>query len=57
MSGEPSGKDAAIEMDDYDGAFARLPALAAEHFHANRDSIGQLFNGIVSPREHHYSRK
>jgi hypothetical protein len=52
---EPSGDDAGVEMDDYDGAFARLPGLAARHFNENRDSIAPFFTGVVTPCERHYS--
>jgi hypothetical protein len=54
---EPQGADAAIEMDDYDAAFARLPALAVVDFEQNRDAIGRFFAGPVLPRERHYTRK
>lgn len=52
---EPQGSDAAIEMDDYDAAFARLPALAAEDFARHREAIGHFFAQAVLPRERHYS--
>jgi uncharacterized protein len=52
---EPSGADACIEMDDYDGAFSRLPALADRDFESNRDEIARFFTDTVSPRERHYS--
>jgi patatin-like phospholipase/acyl hydrolase len=52
---EPKGDDAAIEMDDYDAAFARLPALAAEDFARQREAIGHFFERSVLPRERHHS--
>lgn len=52
---EPSGADASIEMDDFDGAFARLPHLASQDFEAHRTEIARFFHGTVSPRERHYS--
>jgi len=42
-------------MDDYDGAFSRLPALADRDFESNRDEIARFFTDTVSPREPHYS--
>ena len=33
---ELSGADACIEMDDYDGAFSRLPAMADRDFDSSR---------------------
>jgi hypothetical protein len=33
---EVSGADACIEMDDYDGAFSRLPAMADRDFDSSR---------------------
>lgn len=52
---EPSGENALVEMDDYDVAFARLPALARQDFLTNRNSIASFFADTVSPRERHYS--
>jgi uncharacterized protein len=52
---EPSGADAAVEMDDYDQALARLPRLAEKHFDVNRERIAQYFASIVSPRERHHT--
>jgi hypothetical protein len=52
---EPSGADACIEMDDYDGAFVRLPALAGRDFESSREEIARFFTNTVSPRERHYS--
>lgn len=52
---EPTGADAGIEMDDYDGAFARLPDLAGRDFESNRDEIERFFEATVMPRERHYS--
>ena len=52
---EPSGADACIEMDDYDGAFARLPELAVRDFESHQEEIARFFTGTVTPRERHYS--
>jgi patatin-like phospholipase/acyl hydrolase len=52
---EPKGDDTAIEMDDYDAAFARLPALAAEDFARQTEAIGHFFEQNVLPRERHHS--
>ncbi len=52
---EPAGEDALVEMDDYDGAFARLPALADRDFETNKESIARFFFDIAPPRERHYS--
>lgn len=54
---EPQGADAAIEMDDYDAAFACLPALAAADFAQHRETIGHFFAQPVLPRERYYSWK
>jgi patatin-like phospholipase/acyl hydrolase len=51
---EPAGADALVELDDYDGAFARLPALAQQDFATNRDAIAPFFSQTVLPRERHY---
>lgn len=40
---EPQGEDAAIEMDDYDAAFARLRRLSVEDFVQHREMIGHFF--------------
>ncbi|MGJ0531834.1 CBASS cGAMP-activated phospholipase [Methylocystis sp.] len=53
---EPSEADSAIELDDYDTAFARLPDLAAEQFESKRAEIERFFDGVVAPRERHYDR-
>lgn len=53
---DPQGADAAIEMDDYDAAFARLPVLAAEDFVRHREEIGHFFARAVLPRERYYGR-
>jgi patatin-like phospholipase/acyl hydrolase len=53
---EPAEADSAIELDDYDSAFARLPARAAEHFDVKRDHIARYFQNVVEPRERHYYR-
>jgi len=52
---EPKDDDAAIEMDDYDVAFARLPTLAAEDFARHREVIGHFFEQNILPRERHHS--
>lgn len=54
---EPSGDDAGVEMDDYDTAFARLPALAAAHAEANAGEIAHFFAEVVDERERHYSSR
>jgi patatin-like phospholipase/acyl hydrolase len=53
---EPKGDDATVEMDDYDDAFSRLPALAARDFEVSRGSIARFFEAPVLPREKHYSQ-
>lgn len=53
---EPSGTAAAIEMDDYNAAYAMLPELAARDFAAHRDSLAPFFEDVVQPRERHYRR-
>lgn len=53
---EPVGESALIEMDDYDTAFALLPAVAKSDFAANKDEIRRLFTEFVSPRERHYAK-
>jgi patatin-like phospholipase/acyl hydrolase len=52
---EPKGEDAAVEMDDYEDAFSRLPALAARHYEAGKEAIARFFNTEVLPRERHYT--
>ena len=52
---EPDEADSAIELDDYDRAFATLPSRAAEHFEARQFEIARYFAGIVKERERHYS--
>src|SRR5690606_2250479 len=54
---EPDEADTAIEMDDYDEAFARLPDRAAEHFESRRTEISSFFRNRVLPREKHFSGK
>ena len=51
----PDGKNALVEMDDYDAAFARLPALAVRDFKANENAISRFFKAVVEPRERHYT--
>jgi patatin-like phospholipase/acyl hydrolase len=53
---EPTAEDAAIDLDDYDAAFARLPSRAAEHFTENRSAIARFFASTVEPRERYYSK-
>ncbi len=36
------GDDGTIEMDDYDGAFARLPELAVRDFESHREEIARM---------------
>ena len=52
---EPTGNDAAVEMDDYDNAFARLPALAAADYSIHEAAIAPFFAHAVLPRERHYT--
>lgn len=52
---EPAGDDAAVEMDDYNDAFARLPALAAVDFSIHEAAIAPFFAQAASPRERHYT--
>lgn len=53
---EPTGADAAIEMDDYDAAFARLPALAAADFTALQSDIAPCYAQVVPSRERHHTQ-
>jgi uncharacterized protein len=53
---EPAEVDSAIELDDYDGAFATLPARAAAHFENHQAILGRFFARITDPRERHYSK-
>lgn len=53
---EPSGTPASIELDDYDGAFAQLPDLAAEQFEIHRECIARFFDRRVSERERFHGR-
>ncbi|WP_246722851.1 CBASS cGAMP-activated phospholipase [Aureimonas sp. OT7] len=52
---EPAGDDAAVEMDDYDAAFARLPALAAADFSIHEAAIAPFFAQAAPPRERHHT--
>lgn len=52
---EPSGEDANVEMDDYDGAFAQLPELAARHLAEHKAEIARFFVADASLRERHYT--
>ena len=52
---EPEGEDALVEMDDWQGAAARLPSAAREAFASSRDSIMQHFREPVPPRERFYT--
>ena len=54
---EPEEADSQIELDDYDGAFACLPARAATHFEGHREELAQFFTDMAEPRERHYSRE
>lgn len=54
---EPAGDDAIAEMDDYDAAFARLPALAELDFEANREAIFRFFLTTAATRERHYPQR
>ena len=47
--------DTAVEMDDYDDAFARLPALAAADFVAHEAAMAPFFVQVAPPRERHYT--
>ena len=53
---EPKGKAAAIEMDDYDLAFAHLPEVAQQDFGIHREEISAFFRSMVAPRERHHSK-
>ena len=53
---EPAEADSAIDLADYDGAFAALPARAKEHFDLHRAEIAHFFSDQVAPRERHYSQ-
>jgi len=54
---EPMGVDACLEMDDYDGAFSKLPDLARNRFAQHRDEIAIYFTSKVLVRERHYSEQ
>jgi uncharacterized protein len=51
---EPAGNDAAVEMDDYDNAFACLPALGGGGFFLPPPTT-PFFAHAVVPRERHYT--
>ncbi len=51
---EPEQADALIELDDYDSAFATLPARALEHFEAHRETLARFFVSTAEPRERHF---
>lgn len=53
---EPTGSDAAIEMDDYNAAFASLPKLAATDFASHQAGIVPFFSETVAQRERHYTK-
>lgn len=53
---EPAEADSAIDLDDYDRAFAVLPGRAHEHFQRHQDEIAHFFATVVAPRERHYSQ-
>lgn len=52
---EPTNDDASVEMDDYDRAFAKLPARAAKDFADNKALLAAFFNSTVALRERHYT--
>jgi len=52
---EPAGDEACVGIDDYDNAFARLPALAFRDFETNLESITRFFGQVVAARERHYA--
>ena len=52
---EPIGKNAGIEMDDYDEAFACLPTLAVHDFAQYVGLIEPFFTEKVTPRDRFYS--
>jgi patatin-like phospholipase/acyl hydrolase len=52
---EPTGDNPAVEMDDYDDAFARLPALAAVDFSIHEAAIAPFFAQAATPRERYYT--
>jgi patatin-like phospholipase/acyl hydrolase len=52
---EPTEAESLIELDDYDGAFAVLPARAEQHFEARQAEIARFFGGPVAERERHHS--
>ncbi|WP_316980088.1 CBASS cGAMP-activated phospholipase [Shumkonia mesophila] len=53
---EPTRDDAAIEMDDYDAAFASLPKLAAMHFASYQADIAPFYEQVVAQRERHRTK-
>ena len=53
---EPTGDDACIELDDYDGAFLTLPQRAAADFETNKAELAPFFETTVADREKHYSQ-
>lgn len=52
---EPRGEYACVEMDDYDGAIARLPQLACDDVEDNLDALAPFFQQPVTPRHRHYT--
>lgn len=53
---EPTGDDACIELDDYDGAFLTLPRRATADFETNKAELASFFETTVANREQHYSQ-
>lgn len=51
---EPKGDDAAIELDDYDGAHACLLPLAERVFDDRKEDIAPFFAETVAQRERYY---
>lgn len=54
---EPKDEDATVEMDDYDDAFSRLPALAERDYEASKEAISWFFAETVLPRERYYTSR
>lgn len=52
---EVLGAAATIELDDYDQAFAYLPALARSDFEKHARSLAKFFSQPALPRERHYT--
>lgn len=54
---EPTKADSAIDLDDYDRAFAILPQRAEQHFDLQRQELARFFQTSVSHRERHYTAR